>query len=381
MKKIPVKIAPSFFVMALILGFLNTFSWMGTIIWAFVIFISVLVHEYGHAIAATLFGQHAQIQLFAFGGLTLPQGKKLKGWQEFIVIAMGPLFGFALYFLTLFIPLEAISKLEIIGPYVAYTIIVTQFINLFWTVINLIPILPLDGGHLLRVVLAGFIGHKSWKVSFIISLLLSALGSVFFLFMGQVFIGAIFLLFTFQSFETLRQFKNFTKDDLNESNKGRMERANEMIRDGDINSAKKCLETLLYSTHEGMIHTLAKENLARIALEQGEKEKCYKLLLTEEKNLSSAGKVLFYHACFQMEDFTRVIALAGQAFEIERGSEIAIIAAKATGYQNKIAEAISWLTTAKVFGEVDLSKVTNNKAFDEIRNSEEFQKFLMKNKS
>ncbi len=380
MKKIPVKIAPSFFVMALILGFLNTFSLMGTIIWAFVIFVSVLVHEYGHAIAATLFGQNAQIQLFSFGGLTLPQGKKLKAWQEFVVIAMGPAFGFGLYFLTRFVPLEAVNKLGTVGPYLAYTVIVAQFINLFWTVINLIPILPLDGGHLLRVVLGAFIGHKSWKVSFVISLVLSALGSLCFFFMGQIFIGAIFLLFTFQSFETLRQFKNFTKEDVNESNKGRMEKANEMMREGDIKSAKKCLETLLYSTHEGMIHTLAKENLAKIALEQGEKEKCYKLLLSEEKNLSSAGKVLFYRVCFQMEDFSRVISLAGATFEIERDSEIAIIAAKATGYEKKISEAIAWLTTAKVFGEVDISKVTDNKAFDEIRNSEEFQKFLMKNK-
>ncbi len=381
MKKIPVKIAPSFFLMAAILGFLNTFSLMGTIIWAIVIFLSVLVHEYGHAIAATLFGQRAQIQLFAFGGLTLPHGKKLKQWQELIVIAMGPAFGFGLYFATFLIPIETLQSLGVVGPYLAYALIVARFINLFWTVINLIPILPLDGGHLLRVLLEVFIGHKSWKASFIISLLLSAAGSCYFFAMGQFFIGAIFLLFTFQSYETLRQFKNFTKDDISESNNGKMNQANEMIKEGDITSAKKCLETLLYSTHEGMIHTLAKENLAKIAFEQGDKEKCYKLLLSEEKNLSSAGKVLFYHVCFQMEDFSRVILLAGQAFEIEQDSEIAIIAAKATGYEKKIAEAIGWLTTAKLFGAADISEVTDNKAFDQIRDSEEFQKFVMKNKT
>lgn len=379
MKKIPLKIAPSFFLMAALLGFLNTFSLMGTLIWAFVIFISVLFHEYGHALAATFFGQRAQIQLFAFGGLTIPQGKKLKGYQEFIVIAMGPLFGFLLYFATLLVPLETLANTTAFGPYLAYLVVVTRFINLFWTVINLIPILPLDGGHLLRVMLEAFIGHKSWKVSFYISLILSASGALFFFFVGQFFIGAIFLLFTFQSFETLRQFKNFTKDDASDSNKGMMARAGAMMREGDLTSAKKCLESLLHSTHEGMIHTLAKENLAKIAYEQGDRNKSYELLKSEEKNLTSDGKVLFYRVCFDRKDFDRVIAFAGEIFELERKSEIAIIAAKAMGYQKKISETIAWLMAAKVFEEINIPEIVSSTAFDEIRDSEEFQKFISKN--
>lgn len=379
MKKIPLKIAPSFFVMAAVLGFLNTRSMMGTLIWMFVIFISVLFHEYGHALAATFFGQSAQIQLFAFGGLTLPQGKKLKGWQEFIVIAMGPAFGFLLYFGALFIPVATLQAMGPMGGYLAYTVIVTRFINLFWTVINLIPILPLDGGHLLRVILSGFIGHKSWKVSFITSFVLSAAACLFFFAVGQFFIGAIFLLFTFQSFETLRQFKNFTKDDTKDGIKDEMKKASNMLNTGDIESAKKCLETLLNSTHEGMIHTLAKENLAKIAFQQDEKDKAYDLLKSEEKNLSREGKVLFYQTCFYAKDYSRVIKLAGQIFEIERSSEIAIMAAKAMSNEKKITETIAWLTAAKVFGEVDLPEVASSKAFDEIRDSAEFQKFLTKN--
>lgn len=366
--------------MAAVLGFLNTRTMMGTLSWMFVIFISVLFHEYGHALSATFFGQSAQIQLFAFGGLTLPQGKKLKGWQEFIVIAMGPAFGFLLYFGALLIPIEPLQAMGPLGGYLAYTVVVTRFINLFWTVINLIPILPLDGGHLLRVILSGFIGHKSWKVSFITSFVLSVAACIFFFVVGQFFIGAIFLLFTFQSFETLRQFKNFTKDDVSDSVKGEMQKASNMLKTGDIESAKKCLETLLCSTHEGMIHTLAKENLAKIAFAQEEKQKAYELLLSEEKNLSREGKILFYQTCFFTKDYERVIKLAGQVFEMERSSEIAIMAAKAMSNEKKITETIAWLTAAKVFGEVNLLEVTDNKAFDEIRDSSEFQKFLAKNK-
>jgi len=380
MKKIPVRISPSFFIMAAVIGLLNTgFSLAGTVIWAFVIFISVLFHEYGHALAATFFGQSAQIQLFAFGGLTLPSGKRLKGWQEFIVIAMGPAFGLMLYFAASLIPLQAVAQMGAVGPYLAYLITVTRFINLFWTVVNLIPILPLDGGHLLRVILQGFIGQKAWKASFIISAILSVAGCVFFFSVGYFIIGIIFLLFTFQSLETLRQFKNFTQDDVSSKFKGEINQASEMMGSGDVESAKRCLENLLNSTHEGMIHTLAVENLAKISYQEGDAEKAYNLLKSEEKNLSLDALILFYRSCYKMKDFERVMKLASTLFEQAKQSEIAIIAAKTMGFEKKISQAIAWLSAAKVFGTVNISEVANNEAFDQIRDSEEFQNFLMKN--
>ena len=379
MRKIPVKISPSFFVMGAVIGFINTGSIAGTFIWMCVIFISVLVHEYGHALAATFFGQNAQIQLFAFGGLTLPQGKQLKGWQEFIVIAMGPLFGFLIYLSTYLVPIESLLHMGVVGPHLAYFVMVARFINLFWTIVNLIPILPLDGGHLLRVILQGFMGQKAWKASFIISLVLSATASMCFFFIGQFIIGIIFLLFTFQSLETLRQFKNFSKDDLSSSLRGKMEEANQMIGSGDIESAKKCLENLLHSTREGMIHTLAVENLAKIAFKQGDVEKSYNLLISEEKNLSHDSQVLFYRSCYKMRDFERVRKLASLVFEQSKECEIAVIAAKTMGFEKKISEAIAWLNAAKVFGSVNIMEVAGSKAFDEIRDSDEFQEFLMKN--
>lgn len=378
MRQIPVKIAPSFFVMAAIIGFINTFSLPGTLIWMCVIFISVLVHEYGHALAATFFGQSARIQLFAFGGLTIPQGKHLKEWQEFIVIAMGPLFGLALFGLTLLVPIPALLELGMVGPYLAYFVAVTRFINLFWTLVNLVPILPLDGGHLVRVVLQKFIGQKAWKVSFVLSLILSAIGSMAFFYMGYFLIGIIFLLFTFQSAETLRQFRNFTSDDMSQNLKGKMDKANQMMGSGDIESAKKCLENLLHSTHEGMIHTLAVENLAKIAYSQNDHEKCYNLLKSEEKNLSVDASVLFYRTCYKMRDFGRINRLSSALFEQARDSEIAIIAAKTMGLEKKISEAIAWLSAAKVFGSVNILEVAQNEAFDEIRDSDEFQDFLTK---
>src|SRR5271155_1717567 len=95
---IPIRIHPIFWLMGLLLGWLISQSLIGMFIWLGIIFISVLVHEFGHALAALAFGQSSHIDLIAFGGLTTRQGGKLKLWQEFVVVASGPLAGLCLCF-------------------------------------------------------------------------------------------------------------------------------------------------------------------------------------------------------------------------------------------------------------------------------------------
>ena len=66
--KIPIKIYPFFWILAIGIGWLNSMTLMGTAIWTVVIIISVVVHEYGHALTAMAFGQTAVIQLVGLGG-------------------------------------------------------------------------------------------------------------------------------------------------------------------------------------------------------------------------------------------------------------------------------------------------------------------------
>jgi stage IV sporulation protein FB len=50
--KIPIAISPAFWIFAALIGYLNSQSFIGTIIWIGIIFVSVLVHEFGHALTA-----------------------------------------------------------------------------------------------------------------------------------------------------------------------------------------------------------------------------------------------------------------------------------------------------------------------------------------
>src|SRR5262249_255928 len=130
--KIPIRIHPLFWILIFVIGWLNSMSLIGTIIWAVVIFVSVLVHEYGHALTAMAFGQRANIDLIGMGGLTTRSGKTLKLWQEFLVVLNGPLAGISLYFIAFYIKrsLAASDHLGLIHAILNVMIIV----NLFWTI-------------------------------------------------------------------------------------------------------------------------------------------------------------------------------------------------------------------------------------------------------
>src|SRR5262249_30239367 len=95
--KIPIRIHPLFWLLAILIGWISSNTPIGTALWVLVILISVIVHEYGHALTAIAFGQRARIDLIVTGGLTQRSGPVLKLWKEFFVILNGPLAGLALY--------------------------------------------------------------------------------------------------------------------------------------------------------------------------------------------------------------------------------------------------------------------------------------------
>jgi stage IV sporulation protein FB len=157
--RIPISIFPTFWIVAALIGYVNSLSWIGTLIWMLVIFISVLFHEFGHALTALLFGRHPRIELVAMGGLTYHEGENLPFWKQFLIVFDGPLFGFILFLLsTAMLQFFVITNEALISG-----LKITQWVNLFWTVLNLVPVMPLDGGQLLRIVCEGFWGVRGFK--------------------------------------------------------------------------------------------------------------------------------------------------------------------------------------------------------------------------
>ncbi|MEI8366398.1 MAG: site-2 protease family protein [Parachlamydiaceae bacterium] len=89
--------------------------------------------------------------------------------------------------------------------FVRYVLYVTLRLNILWCLFNLIPICPLDGGHIARYLLQRIFGEKGVKISLIVGVVATALGSPYFLLEGYYFFGGILLVFGYQNIQMYRQ--------------------------------------------------------------------------------------------------------------------------------------------------------------------------------
>ncbi len=110
---------------------------------------SILLHELGHAIAMRLFGRAARIELHMMGGLTFwPQDVRPSVGERLIVSLSGPgiqLVPGAVAF--------AAWRYGAFVPDVQWALRLLVFINIGWALVNLLPILPWDGGNSLDALL------------------------------------------------------------------------------------------------------------------------------------------------------------------------------------------------------------------------------------
>ncbi|NKF49276.1 site-2 protease family protein [Shewanella sp. WXL01] len=121
---------------------LAAYSWLFSIEFALALIACLVVHEYGHVKAMKHFGMKTKgIYLIPFmGGLALSDERINTRWQDVVISIMGPTFGL---FMSL-ICMVAFWFTDNI--FFAGLASFNALLNLF----NLLPILPLDGGHILK---------------------------------------------------------------------------------------------------------------------------------------------------------------------------------------------------------------------------------------
>ena len=120
--------------------------WAKGLVASLLFFVSILLHEIGHAVVALRHGIGVRsITLFVFGGVAQMEKDPEDGWTEFKIAAVGPVVSLALA--ALFYLGTALPFLGNAGGAVARYL---ALINLTLALFNLIPAFPLDGGRLLR---------------------------------------------------------------------------------------------------------------------------------------------------------------------------------------------------------------------------------------
>jgi stage IV sporulation protein FB len=112
--------------------------------------LSVFLHEMGHALTSRSFGLRPTIVLAGFGGFTQNTDPPRRPRDEFLLIAAGPSVNFAIAAV-----LWALSTifLDDGNVFLARLALQVRYVNIFWGIYNLLPIMPMDGGQLMRVVL------------------------------------------------------------------------------------------------------------------------------------------------------------------------------------------------------------------------------------
>lgn len=121
-------------------------QWVAAILSALLFFISVITHELGHSLMAQHYGIEVRsITLFLFGGVSQLQAETKRPKEEFWIAIFGPLTSLALAGLFSFIGTLASANTLIVAVATWLT-----SINFALAIFNMLPGLPLDGGHVLK---------------------------------------------------------------------------------------------------------------------------------------------------------------------------------------------------------------------------------------
>jgi len=236
----PVRVHPLFWLVSLFLGARADGRPESVLIWIVAVFISILVHELGHAFLIRSVGEHCSVILYAFGGLAVGGGRDRRPGDQIRISFAGPAAGFALAALILIairlsghvvgfafdvdrvdmraLGVSVLQPLSLVVCDLYYEPFASDklnsliysmlFINIFWGLINLFPVYPLDGGQIARELLVERDYRNGVRQSLILSIGTAIMLAIFGLVAYQsIFMAILFGVLAFQNYQTLQNYE------------------------------------------------------------------------------------------------------------------------------------------------------------------------------
>lgn len=274
---IPIEVQPTFWLIALLLGMSGTAQTV--LIWMVAVFIGVLVHELGHALVARSFGGKPDITLYMMGGLTRPNLSEGQTWTRFqsaMVTIAGPAAGFLL-------GLVAFAWLRVSmpepGTREAQFTFIMLWINWGWGVLNLIPVLPLDGGNLMRAVLSGTNPVKGlWRATWV-SAIVAPIVALAAYRVNMRWAALLFALFAYNAIKSLISFRA-EQQDHNANLFDKLKQAFEAFDDGDIKKAEQLAKEVAGQAKVRVLRVYAIQLRVRVLMVAGRPREALEVLQT-----------------------------------------------------------------------------------------------------
>lgn len=169
--RIPVRVHPTFWLFSLLMGWsYERYGFQYVFLWVVCTFVSVLIHELGHILAGLWGGVRGEVILYSMGGVAVGHYERLRRWQRIVLYLAGPAVGFALYGLLKLIQWQRYAIFPDADALpIRLTFQMLLFMNLFWNLINLVPVMPLDGGQVMREFTTGISPRRGMYYAQVIS--------------------------------------------------------------------------------------------------------------------------------------------------------------------------------------------------------------------
>ncbi len=203
---IPVRVHPLFWLVSALMGY-DPHDPGGTALWVACVFVSILIHEFGHGLMSRAFGQRPEIALYGMGGLCSSDRERTP-LQSLAVLICGPGAGFVFYGLLL---LVAPSILRLWPPNgsalsgrIEETLSNLEFINLSWGLLNLLPIYPMDGGQIAGVLLTQANRRGGMRWTHILSMVVGGAAALIMYKLGRQYAAFLFAYFVFLNVQALQ---------------------------------------------------------------------------------------------------------------------------------------------------------------------------------
>lgn len=257
-----------------------------------------------------------------------------------------------------------------------YLFIVLLYINLAWTLFNLIPLHPLDGSKLLSIPLEGLFGLRGMQLALSIGLLIGGLITYLCFSSGWYLTALILLLLMLEHVSCLSKSSLLSDEDFDPARSESYRQFREAIQTGNKEKALLEARQLYGATHRGEIHRTAACYLAHEAALQANMARCYQLLAPQKKSLDQDLLELFVHSCYSTHHWDEACQMGTELYKQRPSAELASLNSRCHAQLGQVEETIGWLTAARHQRVKALAELLEESDFDPVREDPLFRSWV-----